>query len=118
MCKCALGLLPLSIVGSSLEELMLTCELTRLWAFPDGEVVQRRMVPFFAWSLLDSVSLPDIQPDAEGKAERYSRSRRSRFEVLKPASPQNAAAPSPCTAAAAAHRPGGRSRLWGRCSTA
>lgn len=35
----------------------------------DGDVAQKRTVPFFAWSLLESVGLTDIQlqPHSTGK---------------------------------------------------
>lgn len=52
------------VLSPSLKLLMLLLLLLADW-----DVAQKRTVPFFAWSLLESVGLTDVQlhPDSKGK---------------------------------------------------
>ena len=52
--------------------MMMMSELFAVCLLSDWESAQKRTVPFFAWSLLESVGLTDVQlqPDSEGKTER------------------------------------------------
>lgn len=103
----------------------LTFSLMCCWSVSVWDVAQKRTVPFFAWSLLESVGLTDLQlqPDSKGMTPFPPPAifKMSLQPVNWPVFPslssseQSAAAPSPCTAATV--EPGGRCRRSARCST-